>query len=186
MHAGECALLEVIDLTEIKVNSGQLAVNGMPFVMNQRLTLNAGQVYLLAALGECSFTVTFHSESNAAGYCLSLVKSASCTVITRVLKDGIQNLTNCIRPVVFVQEPLYNVTQTLAQFVLRLGLVPVVVDLSEPFQVPTVYFVSTEASTELVIENQIAAASAEEAIDIGLRSVSQMTWADQGRFGLYD
>ena len=59
-------------------------------------------------------------------------------------------------------------------------------DLSEPFQTPMVYFVSTEASPELVVENQVAAASAEEAIDIGLRSVSQMSWADGGQLGLYD
>ena len=77
-------------------------------------------------------------------------------------------------------------TQTLAQFALRLGLVPIVVDLSQPFEVPMVYFVSTEASPELVVENTVAAASPEDAIDIGLRSVSQMSWSDGGQFGLYN
>lgn len=114
MHAGECALLEVIDLTEIKVMSGQLSVNGMPLIMSQKRALNSNQVYLLAALGECSFTISYHSESEIAKYCFSLVKSANCSVITRVLKDCIQNLSTYVRPIVFVQEPLFNVTQMLA------------------------------------------------------------------------
>lgn len=87
MRTGECALLEVIDQTEIKVISGQLSVNGMPLLMNQKRALSAGQVYLLIALGECSFVISYYSDSELTKYCFSPSKTTNCAVVTRVLRD---------------------------------------------------------------------------------------------------